>query len=254
MQTNNSNKGNILITNLRLIWFDQEIHNINLSIGYFCIKNIKFEEILPPILKNIQKFLCIIAKYNQSEFEFKFKYENLRERICKSLENVLKSYNSTEIYRELRLRANIIQDKQLILLKNEEIFSNYPNVWNLSSSSSNIGSIFVTNIRIVWFSTLAENFNISLPWIQISTIKAMQSKYGTALVIETSSNNAGYIIGFKVELINLLYPEITNLFKVNNKKPILGIQTEGLFPQGKDDPYYLELEEVYIYIYINIIV
>jgi Bardet-Biedl syndrome 5 protein len=40
-------------------------------------------------------------------------------------------------------------------------------VWNLSSDQGNLGSFFVTNIRVVWHAELAENFNVSMPYIQM---------------------------------------------------------------------------------------
>ena len=39
-------------------------------------------------------------------------------------------------------------------------------VWNLSSDQGNLGTFFLTNIRIVWFANLASNFNVSLPYMQ----------------------------------------------------------------------------------------
>lgn len=40
-------------------------------------------------------------------------------------------------------------------------------VWNLSSDQGNLGSFFVTNIRVVWHAQLAENFNVSMPYVQV---------------------------------------------------------------------------------------
>lgn len=34
-------------------------------------------------------------------------------------------------------------------------------VWNLSSDQGNLGTFYITNVRIVWFANLAENFNVS---------------------------------------------------------------------------------------------
>ena len=39
-------------------------------------------------------------------------------------------------------------------------------VWNLSSDQGNLGTFFLTNIRVVWFANLASNFNVSLPYMQ----------------------------------------------------------------------------------------
>lgn len=43
-------------------------------------------------------------------------------------------------------------------------------VWNLSSDQGNLGSFFVTNIRVVWHAALAENFNVSIPYVQMVSL------------------------------------------------------------------------------------
>lgn len=40
-------------------------------------------------------------------------------------------------------------------------------VWNLSSDQGNLGTFFVTNVRLVWHANLAENFNVSMPYLQM---------------------------------------------------------------------------------------
>lgn len=50
------------------------------------------------------------------------------------------------------------------------------------------------------------------------------SKYGTALVIETSEFSGGYILGFRVDNMEEVYTEITNLFKTYNQNPMFGVE------------------------------
>ena len=66
----------------------------------------------------------------------------------------------------MKLRSAIIKDKELILLPKEEIFSVVKGVWNLSSDQGHLGTLIVTNIRVVWFADLAENFNVAVPYLQ----------------------------------------------------------------------------------------
>ena len=40
-------------------------------------------------------------------------------------------------------------------------------VWNLSADQGNLGTFFLSNVRIVWHANLAENFNVSIPYIQV---------------------------------------------------------------------------------------
>lgn len=99
------------------------------------------------------------------------------------------------------------------MLPQEQVFSKYNGVWNLSAEQGNLGTFIITNVRVVWFAQLSENFNVSLPWIQIKCIRIRESKYGTALVLETSEFSGGYVLGFKVEEVEEVYTEINRLFQ-----------------------------------------
>lgn len=73
------------------------------------------------------------------------------------------------------------------MLPDETVYNKVDGVWNLSSDQGNLGTFFVTNvrclpvfllvfspgslrwwqIRLVWHANLAENFNVSIPYLQI---------------------------------------------------------------------------------------
>merc|ERR1711988_1211850 len=94
----------------------------------------------------------------------------------------------------------------------------------------------VTNVRIVWFAILAENFNVSMPYLQIKSINVRNSKFGQALVIETSASSGGYILGFRVdppEHLEQLHLQITNLWRVFSKNPVFGV--EHTIEKGDDE-------------------
>lgn len=118
----------------------------------------------------------------------------------------------------------IVQDGDLILLPKEQVFNKYTGVWNLSSEQGNLGSFYITNVRIVWFANLAEGFNVSLPWTQVKNIKVKESKFGTALVLETSEFSGNYILGFKLDNLDDVYQEITALYKVYTSNPVFGVE------------------------------
>ncbi len=85
----------------------------------------------------------------------------------------------------------------------------------------------MTNIRLVWFANLAENFNVSMPYLQIKTARIRNSKFGPALVIETATSSGGYILGFRVDpedkLVEL-FKEIKSLHTVFSINPIYGVE------------------------------
>lgn len=64
---------------------------------------------------------------------------------------------------------------------------------------------------MVWFATLTENFNASIPWVQVKAIKVKDSKYGYALVIETSDFSGNYVLGFRTEKLEAIYLETSKL-------------------------------------------
>lgn len=174
-----------------------------------------------------------------------------------------------------------MRDKQLILLPHEEVFSKarYParspaplapatsyssrvppclqvgGVWNLSSDQGNLGTFFVTNVRLVWHADLAENFNVSIPYMQMvrlstradkppplpplrthpgshhgsstqRSIRIRDSRFGLALVIETMPQAGGYILGFRVdpaEQLEVVHKELTSMHQVFSANPIFGV-------------------------------
>ena len=70
---------------------------------------------------------------------------------------------------------------------------------------------------------MSENFNVSLPWIQVKGIRVRDSKYGVALVLETSESSGGYVLGFKVEALEKVFTEITQLFETYSQQPFFGV-------------------------------
>jgi Bardet-Biedl syndrome 5 protein len=146
------------------------------------------------------------------------------------------------------LRGSIVRGGELILLPQEQIFAKIGGVWNLSSEQGNLGSFFLTNVRVVWHANLATNFNVSLPFMQIvssylydvfiitaltyrsdtiqKSIRVRESKFGRALVLETYAKAGGYILGFRVDpqdRIAEVYQEIHSLFQIYSVTPIFGV-------------------------------
>ena len=88
-----------------------------------------------------------------------------------------------------------------------------------------MGTMYVTSIRIVWFANMAESFNVSLPYIQVKSIKKKDSHFGQALIIETSNTSGNYILGFRTERLEEITVELNRLFRVFVENPILGVES-----------------------------
>jgi len=223
---NNGERGELMISNLRLIWHSHRNRRTNLSVGYNSIISINIRN-ASSRLRGTTQALYVLTKFNGSRFEFIF--TNLvrnSPRLFTTIQAVFRAYDTTKLYRDLKLRGAIIADKELKLLPKEQTYNQVNGVWNLSSDQGNLGTFFVTNVRLVWFANLAENFNVSIPYLQIKSVRVRDSKFGPALVVETSMRSGGYILGFRVdpqERMKEVFKEIQSLWQVFSVNPIFGV-------------------------------
>nr|XP_038038236.1 Bardet-Biedl syndrome 5 protein isoform X5 [Anas platyrhynchos] len=151
---NNGDRGRLLVTNLRIIWRSLSLPRVNLSVGYNCIINITTRTANSK-LRGQTEALYILTKCNNTRFEFIF--TNVvpgSPRLFTSVIAVHRAYETSKMYRDLKLRSALIQNKQLRLLPQEQIYDKINGVWNLSSDQR--------------------------------SIKIRDSKFGLALVIESS--------------------------------------------------------------------
>jgi Bardet-Biedl syndrome 5 protein len=51
-----------------------------------------------------------------------------------------------------------------------------------------------------------------------------ESKYGTALVVETTEFVGGYVLGFRAEKLDVIYLEVSKLFNIYTANPIFGVE------------------------------
>ena len=100
-------------------------------------------------------------------------------------------------------------------------------VWNLSNERGNLGAFHVTNVRLVWHADAAENFNVSIPYVQMKSVAVRESKFGPCLVVNTTNRSGGYILGFRIEPVERLqtiFQEIEALFKVFSVNHVFGVE------------------------------
>lgn len=139
---------------------------------------------------------------------------------------IYKIYQSTSLYRELKLRGAILTDGQLSILPQEQVYKQLNGVYNLSSDQGNLGVFIITNIRLVWFAEANGSFNISLPFMQMISLRLRESKYGLALVIQTAQTAGNYVLGFRVdpqEKLQEVYKELSSLHSIYSENPIFGV-------------------------------
>lgn len=224
---NDGDRGRMIVTNLRVMWHSLTSPRINLSIGFNCVMNVTTRTVNSK-QRGMTEALYMLIKWNSSRFEFIF--TNLvpgNRRHCTSVMGVHKAYASSRMYRELKLRGAIIQDKQLRILPLEQVYRTVHGVWNLSSEQGNLGTFIITNVRLVWFAEMNESFNISLPYLQMGSVRIRESKFGRALVVESGERSGGYVLGFRVdpvEQLQAVHKELASLHEVYSNSPIFGVE------------------------------
>ena len=106
------------------------------------------------------------------------------------------------------------------------MYNKVQGVWILSSDQGNLGTFFITNVRLVWHANLAEHFNVSIPYLQMKVVRVRESKFGLALVVETSQRCGGYILGFRVDpqdQLQSVFQEVQSLHQIFSKTPMCGV-------------------------------
>ncbi|KAG5484892.1 hypothetical protein LSCM4_07665 [Leishmania orientalis] len=268
---NNGHSGTLLVTNLRLIWSSSQRKLVNLSIGYYCVQKLTVQEVESRLAGGTTECITIGAKYGASRFRFIFsvahgdndsvpaasvsdggvaegdrdsrasgrprKGSAAYQRLYATIRAVWNAYESTRVYRELRVRSAVVQHGNLILLDGENVISRTAGVSSVSKDEGHLGTFIVTNIRVVWFST-TESFNVSVPYLQFVGLRSQMSKFGQALVIETSSYAGNFVLGFRIdpeEKLDEMYTEISTLWRTWTARPLLGMKvalhdrmTEGM--------------------------
>jgi len=233
---NNGERGILIVTNLRLIWTSAKSARTNLSIGFNSVSSVNIRQVNSKLRGNSQA-LFAMTRFNSTRFEFIFtSLVKNSPRLFTTVQAVFKSYETTKLYRDLKLRGAIIRDKELVMLPHEQVYERIGGIWNLSSDQGNLGTFIITNVRTVWFAVLAENFNVSIPYLQMKSINVRNSKFGQALVIETTTSSGGYILGFRadpVEHLEEVFTQINNLWKIFSATPIFGV--EYVVEEARDD-------------------
>lgn len=225
---NNGERGSLIVTNLRLIWASHKNPKVNLSIGFNSVMVISIKKAKSKLSGNTQA-LYVMAKY-QSRYEFIFtSLVKSSPRLFTTVQAVLAAYESSKAYRDLKLRASIIKDGELLMLPNERLMNRIAGVWNLSSEQGVLGTFYITNVRLVWFANLAPNFNVSVPYIQIQDVRVRESRFGKALVVEVWQRSGGYVLGFRIdrqETLTTVFKEVKAMAMAAAESPMFGVEVE----------------------------
>jgi hypothetical protein len=129
---NNGARGSLIVTNLRIMWVAHNSPHTNLSVGLNCVVSVNIRKAKSK-LRGTTQALCLIAKFS-ARFEFIFTSLVMNSpRLFTTVQTVLRAYETSKMYRELKLRGSIIKDGALMMLPLEQQYSRYTGVMNLSA-------------------------------------------------------------------------------------------------------------------------
>lgn len=226
---NNGKRGSLNTTNLRVIWTSSRTNYTNLSIGMNSISSVGTKTASSKLRGNTTALLLQV-KQDKTRYEFVFTHLSNDSRLFNLIQSVHRAYQSSRLYRELKLRGAFLnRNKELELLPGEILECVVNSVWNLSNEQGHLGCFHVTSQRIVWQSVLTEAFNMSLPYMQILFIRSQESKYGKALVIETCEMAGMYVLGFRIDppsVVPELAVRLGKLWHLCHSRPDFGVHVE----------------------------
>uniref|UniRef100_A0A8C5P5C2 Bardet-Biedl syndrome 5 protein homolog n=1 Tax=Jaculus jaculus TaxID=51337 RepID=A0A8C5P5C2_JACJA len=215
----NGHVGRLLVTNLRIIWHSLTLSRVNLSTGDNYILNFTTRTANSKLQGEFKLKLYMLTKCNTTRFKFIFTHlVPGSPRLFTSVIAVHRAYETSKMYYCVKLRSVIIQNRQLRLLAQEHLYK-INRVWNLSSHQGYLGTLFIifqelfliTNLRILWQANMNDSFNVSIPYLQIRSIKIRDSKFGLAPVTESSQQHGGYVLGFKTDPVEKLQESVKEI-------------------------------------------
>jgi Bardet-Biedl syndrome 5 protein len=224
---NNGERGKLSVTNLRIMWESMQKTRVNLSVGYMQIHHLYIRRTNSKLAGQTEA-LYVLTKQASHQYEFIFTHlVPGSPRLFSTVQAVYRSYQTTKGYREIKVRAAILANKQLRLLPLEEVYDKIHGVFNVSNDQGSPGILMITNVRVVWYAEMNDYHNVSIPYLQMKSIGLRESKFGKALVLETHKEAGGYALGFTVEPKEKLKDaskQIVSLHRVFKASPIFGIE------------------------------
>uniref|UniRef100_A0A2K6W789 BBSome complex member BBS5 PH domain-containing protein n=2 Tax=Onchocerca TaxID=6281 RepID=A0A2K6W789_ONCVO len=225
---NCGDKGVLRITNLRLTWHASAIPRINLCVGYNTVDGVT-TRIAKTKLRGQAESLYLLAHHTNARFEFIFTCINPSQtKLFTIVIAVHRAYETSKLYRELKMRGALVNDEQhLRILPEEQQCDRFEGVWNLGNDQGTLGVMILTNVRIVWFATTNIKYNVSIPYLQVQDCRIRHSRFGLVLVIGTSVVNKEHVLGFRIdpeERLKNIHRTICALQKAYVTKPIFGVQ------------------------------
>jgi len=207
-------RGKLSVTNLRLVWMSSKDKRSNVSIGFDCVQS----------LTGTSDRLHVRTEFKGTGHEFVF--AGCGNNASTRIQAVLNFHEKTMLYRYVVLRKLIIgANTELLTLPNEKVYEKI-HACNLGPGGTSSGVLILTNVRVVWFSSEMNRFNVSIPHIQTRLCALRNCSFGLALVLETWASSGAYKFGFKTDpeaAVTEAWTHIFNVWKLYTTMPIFGL-------------------------------
>lgn len=233
LKGNNGDIGQIIITNIRLIYSSNQNKKSNISIGLSTIQDIS-SNFISSTISGQTNATQLICKSGNRRYELEFCSRNEKKLdLKKTISNILKIYIETRAFRDVKEKSNIGKNKEVKLLYDEIEEKKYNNVMYYVKEDNKFysGYILLSNIRFIWVCLNIDNFNISIPWIQMIQVieKRITEKQFPCMIVNVSStfSNKEYAFGIngKENYISMIN-ETKRLMTMYTEEPLLSIDLE----------------------------
>ena len=221
-------QGRLIVTNLRIIWLASG--GRSLSIGYDTIRR-------NPEVKtagtNLQ--ISIQTEYNRDS-EYIFYKMGARTSVFSAIEGVLVRYRITRTFREVSCEGKLsVKHNQVILIPEEQIIHKNQSITANYENRLVQGTLLLTNLRIIWYDSTYNK--ISIPYLQIQTIRKGKSKRGTALNVTCYSSNplrrsetpAFLFESTSSSIIDQVLLVVQKETEDNRRNPVFGVEYQANF-------------------------
>lgn len=209
-------RGSFTLTNLRAVWNSEAAPmSCNLTVGYNTIVRISVGNALganqpgdgeagqsaaegarkePTARSLVERPLIgpgrtIVIHCAEGERRYKFEFRppppaGAGVTFFDVFQTIYRAYDTTRMYRKLRLRTFIRSSGKLSTLDRETVQTVYEKVCLLGSMVTNAaqGVLTLTSHRVIWHSSTSESLNLSLPYIDCSGLLLKEQPVNKAKV------------------------------------------------------------------------
>nr|CAD7440018.1 unnamed protein product [Timema bartmani] len=157
--------------------------------------------------------------------------------------------------KEVRFDVPLIQMR---MRPGENVLDRMDPIEDTKGNGGDRGRLVITNLRIIWHSLTLPRINLSIglntlmnvTTKTVNSVRIRESKFGTALVVESAEQSGGYVLGFRIdpaEKLHMVYKELSSLHKVYSLNPVFGVQftvTDQAKIPDESPPLEDDIEEV----------